>query len=286
MPRQFNLTLFRPEHPRFRIMDCHLEVMHSLQWGFQAAGLDCSLRINQFDPQRTNIVFGWIIAAQMGALQDLPDDTILYNFEQFSERQLAGTGLATLAERFQIWDYSAANLPSWQACNPRHAPFHAPVSYAPNLRRIAPAAQQDIDLLYIGNGGPGRFAKLGEICSDASRPSLVTLQNVWAEARDDFIGRSKLMLNLSNDNPLLRIFEVVRVSYYLANCKAVVCEDVPGQHVEDDLRGALLFTPRAKLAETCAGLLQDPAERARVAERGFETFCRRDVRDVIRQFFA
>ena len=286
MARQFNLTLFRPEHPRFRIMDCHLEVMHSLQWGFQAAGLDCSLRINQFDPQRTNIVFGWIIAAQMGALQGLPADTILYNFEQFSERQLVGTGMATLAERFQIWDYSAANLPRWQACNPRHAPFHAPVSYAPNLTRIAAAPQDDIDLLYIGNGGPGRFTKLSEICGDPSRPALVTLQNVWGDTRDGYIGRSKLLLNLSNDNPLLRIFEVVRVSYYLANHKAVVCEDVPGQHVEDDLRGALLFAPRDQLPATCVHLLQDPAERARVAERGFEAFRQRDVRDVIRQFFA
>ncbi|MDH4390190.1 MAG: hypothetical protein QE285_02050 [Aquabacterium sp.] len=286
MPRKYNLTLFRPDHPRFRIMDSHLEVMASLQWGLQACGLDCTVHVNQIDPQRTNIVFGWIIAAQMGALAQVPADTILYNFEQFSERQIAGTGLGDLAQRFQIWDYSAANLPRWQACNPRHAPFHAPVSFAPNLERVRPAAQQDIDLLYIGSAGPGRSAKLAQICTAPGRPALVSLQNVWAEARDGFIGRSKLLLNLSNDDPALRIFEVVRVSYYLANRKAVVCEDVPGQHVEDDLRPHLLWVPRDQLADRCAALLADPAALAEVGAPGPVAVRRRDVRDLIRQFFA
>ena len=283
--RKFNLTLFRPDHPRFRIMDSHLEVMASLQWGFSACGLDCTVHVNRIDPQRTNIVFGWIIGAQMGALAQVPEDTILYNFEQFSERQIAGTGLGDLAQRFQIWDYSAANLPRWQACNPRHAPFHAPVSYAPNLSRIQAAPQQDIDLLYIGSTGPGRSAKLAEICTAPNRPALVSLQNLWADARDGFIGRSKLLLNLSNDDPALRIFEVVRVSYYLANRKAVVCEDVPGQHTEADLREHLLWVPRAQLADRCAALLADPGEREALAERGFEAFRQRDVRAVLRQFF-
>ncbi len=286
MSAKFNLTLFRPDHPRFRIMDSHLEVMLSLQWGLQACGLDCTMHVNQVDAQRTNIVFGWIIAAQMGALAALPDDSILYNFEQFSERQLAGTALGALAQRFKIWDYSAANLPRWQACNPRHPPFHAPVSYAPVLSRIANATDPDIDLLYIGSGGAGRSTKLGEIAADTSRPGVVSLQNIWGAARDGFIGRSRLLLNLSNDDPALRIHELVRVSYYLANHKPVVNELVAGQHIEDDLRDALLFAPRADLPATCARLLQDPAERAQVAERGYEAFRRRDVRDLVRQFFA
>ncbi len=286
MTRHYNLTLFRPDHPRFRMMDSHLEVMASLQWGFQACGLDCSMHVNHIDPQRTNIVFGWIIGAQMGALAQVPDDTILYNFEQFSERQIAGSALGQLAQRFQIWDYSAANLPRWQDCNPKHRPFHAPVSFAPNLTRIAPAAQPDIDLLYIGSAGPARSAKLTAICTAPNRPALVHLQNVWGAARDSFIGRSQVLLNLSNDDPALRIFELVRVSYYLANRKPVLCEDVPGQHVDADLREHLLFAPREQLPEACAQLLQDPAHRARVAERGFEAFRQRDVRDVIRQFFA
>lgn len=286
MTRQFNLTLFRPDHPRFRIMDSHLEVMHSLQWGFQALGMDCSMRVNQIDPQRTNIVFGWIIGAQLGALAQLPPDSILYNFEQFSEREIAGTPMAEVTQRFQIWDYSALNLPRWQACNPRHAPFHAPVCFAPNLARIARAPQQDIDLLYVGSNGSGRAARLCEMSTHVSRPALVSLQNVWGEMRDSFIGRSKLMLNVWDDNPALRIFEVVRVSYYLANGCAVLCEEVPGQHIEDDMRQALLRVPRERLPDTSAALLQDPALRAQWAQRGQAAFMQRDVRALLRQFFG
>lgn len=282
MPRAFNLTLFRPDHPRFRIMDSHLEVMLSLQWGLQALGHDCSMLVNRFDPQRTNIVFGWIIGAQLGALDGLPADSVLYNFEQFSERAIAGTALGQLAQHFRIWDYSAANLPRWQDCNPRHPVFHAPVSYAPSLERLPPAPMQDIDLLYVGSGGPGRHAKLDAISSCLSRPGVVTLQNVWGDLRDGFIARSQVLLNLSNDNPALRIFEVVRVSYYLANRKPVVNEDVAGQHVEPDLKDALRFAARDQLGQACEALLQDPVQRARCAEQGYEAFRRRDVRDVLR----
>ena len=286
MTRKFHITLFKPDHPRFRIMDSHQEVIDSLLWGFAACGLDCSFALNTIDRQRTNIVFGWIIGAQLGALAELPDDSILYNFEQFSERQLAGSNLGLLAQRFQIWDYSAANLPRWLECNPRHPPFHAPVSYAPTLSRIDPAPVQDIDALFIGSIGPTRQAKLADIAALVTRPSVVSLCNVWGATRDGFIARSRLMLNVWEQQAHLRIFEVARVSYYLANRKAVVCDAVPGQHVDDDLRAALVFAPREQLADTCARLLDDPLEHARVAEQGYEAFRRRDVRDLIRQFFA
>ncbi len=285
MPRKYHLSLFKPDHPRFRIMDSHREVLDSLLWGFQACGVDCTAGINTFDHQRTNIVFGWIIAAQMGALADLPDDTILYNFEQFSEKQIADTPMAMLARRFQIWDYSAANLPRWLACAPRFAPFHAPVCYAPVLSRIAPA-EPDIDALFIGSIGPSRQARLAEIAGLVTRPSVVSICNVWGGARDDFIGRSRLLLNVWEDQPHLRIFEEVRVSYYLANRKLVVCEAVPGQHIADDMREHLVLAPRAELAATCERLLADPAEQTRRAAQGFEMFRQRDVRDLLRTWLG
>lgn len=285
MPRKYHLSLFKPDHPRFRIMDSHREVLDSLLWGFQACGVDCTAGINTFDAQRTNIVFGWIIAAQMGALDNLPDDTILYNFEQFSERTLAGTAMGALAQRFQIWDYSAANLPRWQACAPRRPPFHAPVSYAPVLGRIAPAAT-DIDALFIGSIGPCRQARLAEIAGLLSRPSVVSICNVWGDVRDGFIARSKLMLNVWEDQPQLRIFEEVRVSYYLANRRLVVCEAVPGQHIADDMRQHLVLAPRAELPAVCERLLGDPQEHARRTEEGFEMFRRRDVRELLRTWLG
>jgi hypothetical protein len=260
--------------------------MRSLQWGLLACGMDCTMHVNHLDAQRTNIVFGWIIGAQLGALNGAPDDTILYNFEQFSQRPLAGTGLGALAQRFQIWDYSAANLPRWLECQPRRAPVHAPVSFAPNLVSMAADAPTDIDLLFVGSSGGGRAAKLAEIATAPNRPSVLTLQNVWGAERDAFIARSRILLNLSNDDPALRIFEEVRVAHYLANRKCVVCEDVPGQHVEPDMRAALTFAKRADLPATCERLLADHAERARLAAQGFDAFRQRDVRDLVRRHLA
>lgn len=280
-----HLTLIRPDQFRFKIMDSHLEVINSLQWGLQACGIECSVGVNNFAPDRQNIVFGWIVAAQLGLLDKLSPDTILYNFEQYSERELQGTRFAELAQRFRIWDYNQANVERWKACNPRFEPFYAPVSYAPSLSSIAPAAVEDIDALYIGSVGPNRRARLDEICASYRRSSVVSLSNVWGATRDEFIARSRLLLNISADNPQLRIFEIVRVSYYLANRKAVVCEAVEGQLVEPDMREALLFASRAELPDLCDRLLDDAAQRREVAERGFAAFARRDVRDVVRAYF-
>jgi hypothetical protein len=250
------------------IHNAFLEVIETLRWGFTDLGYDCSVSLNEVDRRCQNIAFGWVSAFNAGNMHIYPPGTILYNFEQWSNRNLADDPvIREIARNFQIWDYSAANLPRWLDCNPKHRPFHAPVSFAPNLTRIAPAAQPDIDLLYIGSAGPARSAKLTAICTAPNRPALVHLQNVWGAARDSFIGRSQVLLNLSNDDPALRIFELVRVSYYLANRKPVLCEEVPGQHVDADLREHLLFAPREQLPEACAQLLQDPDHRARVAER-------------------
>lgn len=282
----YHLVLYRPDHPRFRIMDAHLEVMAALRWGFEACGLPCSMAVNQIDPQRRNIAFGWIMAAQAGLLDALPDGSILYNFEQFSERRIAGTPLAALARRFRVWDYSAANLPRWAEADLPSPAFHAPVVWAPVLERIAPAPVQDIDLLYVGSGGAGRSARIDEIAEHITRPGVVVARNIWGETRDSWIARARLMLNLTNDNPALRIFEVVRVSYYLANRKAVVCEAVPGHFVESDLLEALPFAPRAQLGDLAASLLADPALRQRWAERGYEAFRQRDARALVQRWLS
>lgn len=282
----YNLCLFKPGGPRWKIMDAHLEVMESLRWAFEACGIECSVRVNELDLTRRNIVFGWIVAAQINQLAGLPDGSILYNFEQFSGHPPPEPGVAQMLSRFQVWDYSAANMAYWRALRLPREPFHAPVSYAPTLTRIARAPQPDIDALFVGSAGPARYEKILSISLSESRPAVAVLMNLWGAARDEMIGRARLMLNVSAESSTLRIFEITRVSYYLANRVPVLCERVPGIYVEPDMQEAVAWAPKDGLADACQRLLADPAALQAQGESGFELFSRRDARQVVRDWLA
>jgi len=284
--RKINLVLFKPDTPRFKILDCHLEVIASLQWGFNALGYECSFMTNAINTSCRNIVFGWVPSIKRGYIDEFPDDTILYNFEQYSTATMKGFPvLEMVAQRFQIWDYSQGNVRRWNELNPKLPAYYAKVSFAPNLINLTPSEPEDIDILFVGSISPSRAESLIACGSTFSRHALVTLSNVWGKQRNDFIARAKLLINLSNGDPLFKIFEIVRVSYYLANRKAVVCELTPQLEIEEDLKDVLRFVPSKELGAACDDLILNPEKRKAYADECFEVFRRRDVRDVIRNFF-
>lgn len=268
-------------------MNSYMEVIESLQWGFQALGYECSFRLNELDHSCVNIVFGAIAAINMG--NTFPAGTILYNMEQYAGfESKSPESFAAIADRYQIFDYSQANVDWWLQFNPRFQPYYARVSYAPCLTRIKPREDEDIDLLFIGALYPGRAENLfncGKVVS-AHAHSVVSLTHIWGQQRDEFISRAKVMLNLNNQSADSKVFEIVRVSYYLANGKAVVCESRPDYEIESDMQAVLRFGDSQRLPELCAELVQDPELRQRYAQECFEVFAQRDVRDVVTGFFS
>jgi hypothetical protein len=284
--KKINIVLFQPAHPRFKIFDSYREVIDSLLWGLHSLGYQSRIFINEIDHNAVNIVFGWLPLFHMGTQYQLPPNSILYNLEQYAETSMIGKPmLEAAAAHFQIWDYSLANIPIWQELNPKYPVYHAQIAFAPNLMRIPHDRPEDIDVLYIGSLGLKRAEKLITCASAGYGTSLVSLSSIWGKQRDEFIGRSKLLLNISNENPLLTIFEVVRISYYLANRKAVVCELRPDTYIEPDLQQVLRFATPAELGNACVELLEDPHLRTQYASDCFDVFSRRDVRDVISGFF-
>lgn len=282
---RFSVVLYRPDSPRFIILKAYEEVLHSVAWGLQALGHEVTVRRNQIDAGATNIVFGWLPALQAGHADQFPPGTILYNLEQDSAEPLRGKPAMELAAaRFQIWDYSQANIARWNELAPRYPVFYAPISYAPVLERLPPA-QEDLDLLFIGSLS-SRRAETITLLDLPPTTSLMTVSNVWDAQRDALLARARVLLNISNRNLKQEIYEVVRVSYYLANRKAVLSEAVPWQKVEPDLAGVLRFADRAEFGAITSTWLLDPDLRRRYAEACYEVFRQRDIKQVMRQFFG
>ena len=76
--------------------------------------------------------------------------------------------------------------------------------------------------------------------------SAVFVSGLYGAARDELISRAKVVLNI-NLYARMRILEIVRVSYLLANKKAVVADRDANTSVEDDvMRDAVRFASSLK----------------------------------------
>jgi hypothetical protein len=82
------------------------------------------------------------------------------------------------------------------------------------------------------------------------------------------IARAKLVLNLHFYQA--KLFEIVRVSYLLANRTCVVSEAGLDTELETPFLGGVAFAGYGELAEACLRLLGNDAARERIAQRGFE----------------
>jgi len=107
---------------------------------------------------------------------------------------------------------------------------------------------------------------------------------VYGAERDALIARSKIVVNASAYRS--RIFEIARVSYLLANAKAVVSLQHPDIAVEADMREAVLFSPMETIVQDCLALASDDTRRAALEEKGRRAMRARDMREILRPVLA
>jgi hypothetical protein len=258
------------------------EVIDTVQWGLQELGHTAAYGLNSLSPTATNIVFGFHMLP-ISVINELPSDTIVYNFEQmkgFKPDEIRPP-LHVAARRFRIWDYSEGNTPVWQSLGAKSVVV-VPVSYAPILQRIAKPPTQDIDVLMYGMSGKDRLDAFHYLT--LSGLTTVFVCGLYGKARDELIARSKLVVNVHLYEPS-KVFEIVRVSYLLANRKAVVADVEPDTHIDDDMRSAIKVTTAPQLVNECVTLAADDAARTSLEEAGFAAMEKRDIRRALERAF-
>lgn len=260
--QRVQLVAIRPPGTPFGL--AWTEGLEALQHGLSTLGIEVTVNVNHIDAGITPIIFGshhlppaW--------LTGLPADTILYNFEQL----LPGyywfqPAYLDLLRRFQVWDYASPNVRWLRDSGTAPTAEHVPPGYVPQWTRV-PRAVEDVDVLFYGLISPRRRAVLEAL--QARGIKLQVLQGVFGEARDLWIARAKLVLNLRLEDS--GHFESLRVNYLLANRKAVVTEVPAADDWDADLLGGVRSAPYAELVEACLSLLADDAARDALAEAGF-----------------
>ena len=280
------LVEFTLSYPNHGALSSYHDVLESYYWGFNALGFQVERRGNQIIPDAINIIFGFQIPLQLGLIDSYPENTIFINFERLA----GGYHLEmerVVGKKFQIWDYSDANMAIWNSIETKFPVYFAKVAYAPILEKVPSNVPQDIDFLFYGSLTPERLgviSKITKMRKDLSHLSVVTLISIYGKQRDEFIARSKVVLNISHQVN----FEIVRVSYLLANKKPVLCySDNETLQVEPDLKNnCLKFVNANSVYEECELLIFDEKYREAYAAKCYQIFKQRDVKQVIKDYFA
>ena len=270
---KFQITLIRPQG--FIHSEAFREVAETLQFGLRSLGHTAQVGDNVIDPHATNILLGAHLLPPVDA-RAVPPGSILYNLEQLGGANLA-PAYYELAAQHQVWDYSLHNIVRWRGLKCLRPPIHVPLGYVPELSRIAAAPNQDIDVLFYGSLNDRRSAILQALKDSGLK--VHTVFGVYGKERDELIARARIVLNIHYYDT--KVFEIVRLSYLLANARAVVSECSAENELEQSAKGAFLAVPYSSLVETCQSLLRNEDERRKVAARGFEWFSRQSESEIL-----
>lgn len=250
------------------------EVAIAVRSGLAALGHD-ALISTRFVPDRQNIILGPQLLPLVGQVP--PRNAILFNLEQVSEGSPWITPhLLHGFRRYQVWDYSEANADAWSKFEvPR--PVVVPIGYAPELSKITPS-EEDIDVLFYGSINDRRANVLNTLSARGVKVKAVF--GIYGDARDALIARSKIVLN-AHFYPA-KVFEIVRVSYLLANRKCVVSERGCRSEEESPFEQGVAFSDYDGLVETCIALLHDADRRKQIAAAGFAAISSRPQSEFLR----
>ena len=241
------------------------ELAETIRYGLLALGHDCVLT-KRWLPDHRLILLGTTSIPLLGVTP--PAGTVLYHLEQVHHGSAFITPtMISILRQYPVVDFSERNIEQLAAMGVRAR--WLPIGYSPELTRIQPAAEEDIDVLFYGTATDRRKAVLDTLAARGLRVEV--LGGVHGAARDAFIARSKVVINIHGRDQNT-VFESVRVFYPLANRKAVVSERGDGH---EDFLDAVEFTDYDDLADRCAALVRDNEARKKLEQRGFEIMASR-----------
>jgi acetyltransferase-like isoleucine patch superfamily enzyme/SAM-dependent methyltransferase len=246
------------------------EVAETIHHGLLALGHESVIN-HEVLPGHRHIVLGTNLLPFVSI--ELPEDTIFYNLEQISpDSPWVTDAVLALFQRFTLWDYSLRNCEQLRQMGCLHVQ-HVPLGYIPQLTRMEPLAEevQDIDVLFYGSLNERRAAVLEALREKGL--NVVELFGEYGAERDRAIGRAKIVLNIHMYEA--QIFEIVRVSYLLANHKFVLSESSPDDPDAESFKDGVAFADCDQIVEACLGFLTNPQERQRIAEEGFQMMTQR-----------
>jgi hypothetical protein len=264
---QDRFAVIVPHIPGYVHAEAFREIAETVHFGLRALGCDSILSPHVDNPGRRHIIFGANLIASLGLAHEVRPGSVLYNLEQITpESPWVTPELLRLLRAHEVWDYSEANVHSLQTMNV-HA-RHVPIGYMPELTRIEAAPRPDIEVLFCGSLTDRRLVILQSLRDRGV--GVTSVCGLYGQERDRLIARAKILLNLHALGS--QVFEIVRVSYLLANHRFVLSEPGVGEPIERALAPGVAFAAYGDLVDRCIHYLAAEPERNQIASQGFRLF--------------
>lgn len=224
-------------------------------------------KLGWIDPACRNIIIGFFLLGPEWMSQ-IPPDTILLNTEQMlldNPPTRWPSSILDWVRKFETWDYSERNIQKFQS-DLIFGVKKLQIGFQEKLARIKSSENLDIDVLFYGAGNDRRWKIIFEL-RDAGL-KVEKLFGVYGRERDEYIARSKVVLNLHYYKS--QIFEIVRVFYLLTNSKAIVAEVNPTTSIDPIYHDGILGVPYENLTSACISLVKDKNLRIAMEKRAGE----------------
>ena len=222
---KFNICVVKPDN--YIHSYAFLELGELIYYSLRELGIEANIGFNQIEPGYKNIVIGChLLSAEF--IPNLPDSTVILNTEQiYTDPSSWNDGILFWAKNFEVWDYSSPNIENFKRLGIGGIK-HFKIGFQKELTRLSHSQKKDVDILFYGCINERRRHILDQL--ENSGLKLKTLFGVYGKERDEWIERSKLVLN--HHFYETEIFEIVRVFYLMTNSIAVVGEVNPSTSID------------------------------------------------------
>ena len=262
--KKINICLVKPGN--YIHSYAFLELGELIYFSLKDLGFEVRLVFNQINPDVKNILIGCHLLDPK-FIGQVPKSTIILNTEQIhSDTNHWNKNIFVWAKNFEVWDYSTRNIEKLKEMGVIRAKY-LKIGFQKELARLNKSKKKDVDVLFYGSVNARRKSILEKLI--AKGLTVKTLFGVYGKERDEWVERSKLVLNHHFYNS--QIFEIVRVFYLLTNSVAVVGEVNESTSIDTMCREGICAVKYDDLVTGCVELIKDDDVRQRIQAKALNS---------------
>lgn len=260
---KFNICIVKPDN--YIHSYAFLELGELIYYSLQELGAEVTITFNNMDPTYKNIIIGCHLL-NPELMSQLPDSTVILNTEQiYSDPKSWNETIITWAKKFEVWDYSIRNIEKFHELGIGGVK-HLKIGFQKELARLSSSTAKDVDILFYGCINERRRKILDQL--EKSGLKVQTLFGIYGKERDEWIKRSKLVLNHHFYDT--EIFEIVRVFYLMTNSIAVVGEVNKTTSIDSMYTNGILAAKYDELVNTCVEVVKNQSLLDSIQESAFD----------------
>ena len=260
-----------------------------------------ALDFSQCESAKSIILLGFhLLGTKFPPSFQTPNNLIIYNVEQVQNSWLNDDSLRLLKAN-QVWDSRAKNVQHFRKFD-IHA-HHVPVGYANGITYVEPPRKKkykkdkngkkvriiepkfvpDIDVLLIEPCNARRSAVIKALTQKGLTVRIstvaglqgcsvldgVTLPPMFGLPLIKLLKRAKIVLHM-HDSETGGVFDIERISLFLANSKYVISEIGEDKEAEKEFQGGITFVTFQTIIETCMQYVNNEKARDVVSDMGWK----------------